>query len=90
MTNHNKRTSHHLVIRSFIILVKIMEQIRFHDLRHSCATLMLANNEEMKKIQAWLGHSTISITADTYAHLDMASKVTSAGIISDSLSTLAK
>ncbi len=67
-----------------------MEQIRFHDLRHSCATLMLANNEEMKKIQAWLGHSTISITADTYAHLDMASKVTSAGIISDSLSTLAK
>ncbi len=67
-----------------------MEKIRFHDLRHSCATLMLANNEEMKKIQAWLGHSTISITADTYAHLDMASKVTSAGIISDSLSTLAK
>lgn len=66
-----------------------MEQIRFHDLRHSCATLMLNNNEEMKKIQAWLGHSTITITADTYAHLDMSSKVTSAEKISDSLAVLA-
>lgn len=66
-----------------------MEQIRFHDLRHSCATLMLNNNEEMKKIQAWLGHSTITITADTYAHLDMSSKVTSAEKISDSLAALA-
>ena len=65
-----------------------MEQIRFHDLRHSCATLMLNNNEEMKKIQAWLGHSTITITADTYAHLDMSSKVTSAEKISDSLAAL--
>lgn len=62
-----------------------LDKIRFHDLRHSCASLMLANNEEMKKIQAWLGHSTITITADTYAHLDMASKVTSAEKISDSL-----
>ena len=66
-----------------------MEQIRFHDLRHSCATLMLNNNEEMKKIQAWLGHSSITITADTYAHLDMSSKVTSAEKISDSLAALA-
>lgn len=62
-----------------------LDKIRFHDLRHSCASLMLANNEEMKKIQAWLGHSTITITADTYAHLDMQSKVTSAEKISDSL-----
>lgn len=62
-----------------------LDKIRFHDLRHSCASLMLANNEEMKKIQAWLGHSTITITADTYAHLDIASKVTSAEKISDSL-----
>ena len=62
-----------------------LDQIRFHDLRHSCATLMLSNNEEMKKIQAWLGHSTIAITADTYAHLDMASKVASAERIGDSL-----
>lgn len=62
-----------------------LDKIRFHDLRHSCASLMLANNEEMKKIQAWLGHSTITITADTYAHLDMQSKVTSAEKIGESL-----
>ena len=66
-----------------------MDQIRFHDLRHSCATLMLSNNEEMKRIQAWLGHSTITITADTYAHLEMSSKVTSAEKISDALANLA-
>lgn len=62
-----------------------LDKIRFHDLRHSCASLMLVNNEEMKKIQAWLGHSTITITADTYAHLDMQSKVTSAEKIGESL-----
>lgn len=66
-----------------------MDQIRFHDLRHSCATLMLSNHEEMKKIQAWLGHSTITITADTYTHLDMSGKVTSAEKIATSLEMLA-
>ncbi len=49
------------------------------------AEYVISNNEEMKKIQAWLGHSTIAITADTYAHLDMASKVASAERIGDSL-----
>lgn len=62
-----------------------LDKIRFHDLRHSCASLMLANHEDMKRIQAWLGHSTITITADTYSHLDFNSKVGSADIISDSL-----
>ena len=66
-----------------------MDQIRFHDLRHSCATLMLSNHEEMKEIQAWLGHSTITITADTYTHLDMSGKVTSAEKIATSLEMLA-
>lgn len=45
--------------------------------------------EEMKKIQAWLGHSTITITADTYTHLDMSGKVTSAEKIATSLEMLA-
>lgn len=62
-----------------------LDKIRFHDLLHSCASLMLANHEDMKRIQAWLGHSTITITADTYSHLDFNSKVGSADIISDSL-----
>ncbi|MFO1043559.1 MAG: tyrosine-type recombinase/integrase [Planctomycetaceae bacterium] len=41
----------------------------FHDLRHSCASLMLADNLNPKVIQELLGHSTISMTMDTYAHL---------------------
>lgn len=56
--------------------------IRFHDLRHSCASLMLANGVGMKEIQEWLGHSTFQTTADIYAHLDYSSKVESANIIS--------
>ena len=49
-------------------------QIRFHDLRHSCASLLLANGVSLKHIQDWLGHSNFSTTADIYAHLDFASK----------------
>ncbi|MEA4966314.1 MAG: tyrosine-type recombinase/integrase [Oscillospiraceae bacterium] len=52
--------------------------IRFHDLRHSCASLMLANNVPMKQIQEWLGHSDFSTTANIYAHLDYSSKISSA------------
>lgn len=52
--------------------------IRFHDLRHTCASLMLANNVPMKQIQEWLGHSDFSTTANIYAHLDYSSKISSA------------
>lgn len=53
-------------------------RIRFHDLRHSCASLLLANNVPMKQIQDWLGHSDFSTTANIYAHLDYSSKLSSA------------
>jgi integrase len=42
---------------------------RFHDLRHACASLLLVEGVPMKTIQDVLGHSQISLTADTYAHL---------------------
>ena len=48
------------------------------DLRHSCASLLLANGVPMKQIQEWLGHSDFSTTANIYAHLDYSSKLTSA------------
>ena len=51
---------------------------RFHDLRHSCASLLLASGVPMKHIQEWLGHSDFSTTANIYAHLDYSSKLTSA------------
>lgn len=52
--------------------------IRFHDLRHTCASLLLKNGVSMKEIQEWLGHSDFSTTANIYAHLDTASKSFSA------------
>lgn len=51
-----------------------LRKIRFHDLRHSCASLLLKNGVAMRDIQAWLGHSNYNTTAEFYAHLDAASK----------------
>lgn len=45
--------------------------IRFHDLRHTCATLMQKNDIDINYIKEYLGHSDISTTANTYSHLDL-------------------
>lgn len=71
---------------------KLLEQnglrhIRFHDLRHSCASLLLANDVPLKQIQEWLGHSDIGTTANIYSHLDYKSKITSANVM-DNILTL--
>ena len=54
-----------------------LRKIRFHDLRHSCASLLLANGVPLKHIQEWLGHSDFSTTANIYSHLDYSAKVAS-------------
>ena len=54
-----------------------LRRMRFHDLRHSCASLLLANGVPLKHIQEWLGHSDFTTTANIYAHLDYKSKITS-------------
>jgi integrase len=46
-----------------------LPQIRFHDLRHTCATLLLSRNVHPKIVSEMLGHSSISITLDTYSHV---------------------
>jgi integrase len=46
-----------------------LPRIRFHDLRHSAASLLLSLNEHPKIVQELLGHSQIGITLDTYSHL---------------------
>jgi integrase len=46
-----------------------LPNIRFHDLRHTFATLMLQNGEHPKVVQEMLGHATIAITMDTYSHV---------------------
>ena len=58
-----------------------LRQIRFHDLRHSCATLLYTNGVALKDIQEWLGHSDIATTSNIYTHLDYSSKVASANAI---------
>ena len=62
-----------------------LRKIRFHDLRHSCASLLLANGVSMKQIQEWLGHSDFSTTANVYAHLDYNSKLSSANAMVNGL-----
>ena len=50
-------------------LPKGLPRIRFHDLRHTAATLHLQNGTHPKVVQEMLGHSTISMTLDTYSHV---------------------
>jgi integrase len=46
-----------------------LPKIRIHDLRHTCATLLLAQGVHPKVVQEILGHSQISLTLDTYSHV---------------------
>ena len=46
-----------------------LPHIRFHDLRHTCATLLLGKGVHPKFVQELLGHATIAITLDTYSHV---------------------
>ena len=64
------------VSRSFSKLLKKhgLKHIRFHDLRHSCASLLIALGYTPKQIQEWLGHANISITMDVYGHMDLRDK----------------
>jgi integrase len=57
--------------RSFKPLLKKagLPAIRFHDLRHTCATLLLSKNVNPKIVSEMLGHATIAITLDTYSHV---------------------
>jgi integrase len=60
-----------LTARSFKSLLKRagLPDIRLHDLRHTCATLLLSEGVHPKFVQELLGHANISITLDTYSHV---------------------
>lgn len=78
-----KLISPNMVTHDFHEVIKKhdMKMLRFHDLRHSCASLLLANDIPMKAIQEWLGHATFNITANLYSHLEYNAKVASAETI---------
>ena len=62
-----------------------LKKIRFHDLRHSCASVLLAQGVPMKQIQEWLGHSDMSTTANIYSHLDAVTKADTGAAMSKAL-----
>ncbi len=59
--------------------------MKFHNLRHTHATLLLANGEHPKVVQERLGHSSIGITMDTYSHVIPSMQEAAAGNLQDSL-----
>ena len=61
-----------------------IQNVNFHVLRHSCASLLLSHGFTLKDVQVWLGHSDIKMTANVYGHLDVARKQS----IADEMSAL--
>ena len=76
-----------LVKRSFKpLLAKAgLPEIRFHDLRHTCATLLLGRGVHPKLVQELLGHATIAMTLDTYSHYLPSMGDQAAGAMGDAL-----
>ena len=64
-----------------------LPHIRFHELRHSCASMLLDMGFTLKDVQEWLGHSDIKMTANIYAHLDTARKNSIADSLAGKLAT---
>lgn len=62
-----------------------LRHIRFHDLRHTFASLLINQDVPLINVSNFLGHSDLSTTANIYAHLDKASKQASAAVISNIL-----
>lgn len=65
--------SPHYMSTSFhkLLVKNDLEQVRLHDLRHSCASYMLKAGCNMKEISDWLGHADISTSMNIYAHVDL-------------------
>lgn len=59
------------LLKQYAKMVQIasLRKIRFHDLRHTCASLLLAQGVSFKAIQEILGHSDIRVTMNLYTHL---------------------
>lgn len=56
-------------LKPAVVRAGLPEKLRFHDLRHTAAALMIAEGATMEQVKQILGHSTIRVTSDTYGHL---------------------
>ncbi|MCI7232675.1 MAG: site-specific integrase, partial [Oscillospiraceae bacterium] len=63
-----------------------LPKIRFHDLRHSAASLLINAGFNLKEVQEWLGHSDVATTGNIYSHLQYSSKINMANRFNDMLS----
>ena len=67
-----------------------LRHIRLHDLRHSCASLLLSLDYSLKDIQVWMGHGDIGTTMNIYAHVESSAKKGMMSGISTALSDTKK
>jgi integrase len=63
-----------------------LPNIRFHDLRHTCPTLLLSKGVHPKVVADVLGHASVTITLDTYSHVIPGLGDAAAGAMDDALS----
>ena len=56
-------------LKPILLRADLPEAIRLYDLRHSCASLLLAAGENAKVVSERLGHAGVTITLDTYGHV---------------------
>ena len=77
------------VAHRFFKIVKEAElKVRFHDLRHSCASLMLREGIHPKIVSEMLGHSSVAITLDIYSHVTPVLQETAAKSLNEVLSAV--
>ncbi len=72
MVQYHRKALKNLTTRSFKPLLEragLPRSVRLHDLRHTCATLLLGKGVHPKIVQELLGHATTAITLDTYSHV---------------------
>lgn len=62
-----------------------LPHIRLHELRHSCASLLINSGFTLKDVQEWMGHADIKMTANIYGHLDVSRKQTMAAKLAGEL-----
>jgi integrase len=68
-TPHNSRNLTHRHFQPILERAELPSTFRLYDLRHSCATLLLAAGENPKVVSERLGHASIVLTLDTYSHV---------------------
>ncbi len=68
--NHLRHTHFYAsVFRPAVLAAGLPASTRFHDLRHTAASLWLAEGNPINAVKDWLGHSTVQVTVDRYGHL---------------------